>query len=273
MLSKHFDPNKSFLSLKILWLVVGVLVVISCIISGVISYNSKLYWDFSADGFNCFISLFRFPLGISALIIPIVALLAANHRSEQTKKQIELANTQNVFQNYYKHVEEFTKYVNSIESKLFFSVRKLHKYLYPYSKDGRYFLKIAVIEESEKVFKDSFKKIRDINSSDQDSFIYGEYKKIEELIISLGISKESINKFNDDWDKKYSSSRDIDNSYLKYILLSKDFFIYLDEVLNFDTTYNTSELTNKIISTKIYHNTPNVYNYYSLVCNLTDILE
>ncbi len=132
---------KSFLSLKILWLVVGVLVVISCIISGVISYNSKLYWDFSADGFNCFISLFRFPLGISALIIPIVALLAANHRSEQTKKQIELANTQNVFQNYYKHVEEFTKYVNSIESKLFFSVRKLHKYLYPYSKDGRYFFK------------------------------------------------------------------------------------------------------------------------------------
>ncbi|MDZ7660947.1 hypothetical protein [Thiohalophilus sp.] len=76
---------------------------------------------------------------MAALIIPIVALLAANHRSEQTKAQILSNNQQNIFSNYYKHIEEFEKYIETnidqtemlIEKK-----RSCHRRIYPKASKG-----------------------------------------------------------------------------------------------------------------------------------------
>ncbi|SQD77856.1 hypothetical protein [Moritella yayanosii] len=78
-----FNPEKSFLHLRIVWLAIFCLLMITGIVSLTIIYYTPLVWDLSSNGFNSFISVFRFPLGILTLIIPIVALLAANHRSEQ----------------------------------------------------------------------------------------------------------------------------------------------------------------------------------------------
>ncbi|HCH2826085.1 TPA: hypothetical protein NKS99_000652 [Vibrio parahaemolyticus] len=133
-----FDPNKSFIALPIVWWFVCIIVLIAFLLTLVIAINTPLSKDFSADGFNYFLSAFRFPLGVLALIIPIVALLAANHRSEQTKEQIRVTNLQNVFSNHYKHIEEFKKYVEGlgIESMNDLRIRKLHKKMFPNSFQG-----------------------------------------------------------------------------------------------------------------------------------------
>jgi len=137
MKSEWFDPHKSFLALKIVWVTVFVLVMMSTLIVLIIGLNSELVVDLSYSGFNHFISVFRFPLAIAALIIPVIALLAANHRSEQTKEQIRVTNSQNVFSNYYKHIEEFTKYASSRVDKEV-DLRFVHGKVYPNSSQGDY---------------------------------------------------------------------------------------------------------------------------------------
>jgi hypothetical protein len=137
MNSGLFDPHKSFLSLKIVWVSVIFLFLFSLIIGFVILANSEFVIDLSFTGFNLFIFAFKFPLAIAALIIPIVALLAANHRSEQTKEQIRVTNAQNVFSNYYKHIDEFNKYLsNRVDKEA--DLRFSHSNIYPSASEGDY---------------------------------------------------------------------------------------------------------------------------------------
>lgn len=145
MLSRSFDPHTSFLHLKIVRVTIALLVILAFFFGVTIAIKSDLIFDLSYNGFNYFIEVFRFPLGILAMIIPIVALLAANHRSEQTKEQIKLTSTQNTFSNYYKHIEEFIKYNSSVN---FGDVqgRYCHDVLFPNAKHGDYSLSIDVIE-------------------------------------------------------------------------------------------------------------------------------
>ncbi|EGR2498602.1 hypothetical protein VCSRO55_3540 [Vibrio cholerae] len=144
MKSDWFDPHKSFLSLRVVWVAVFVLTFISVTSASIIIFNSELEVDLSFHGFNLFISVFRFPLAIAALIIPIIALLAANHRSEQTKEQIRVTNAQNVFSNYYKHIEEFTKYLlNRVDKNV--DLRFAHSNVYPEASNGDYSINVQLI--------------------------------------------------------------------------------------------------------------------------------
>jgi hypothetical protein len=139
----QFDPMKSFLSLPILWVVVITFFSLATVAAGTIALNSNLELSFSYKGFNQFVTIFKVPLGILALVIPVVALLAANHRSEQTKAQIASNSEQNKFSNYFKHVEEFDKYVKAnIDSEIFAipSLRQTHRILFPNSYDGDFSL-------------------------------------------------------------------------------------------------------------------------------------
>jgi len=99
-----FDPSKSLFELKVFWFTVIFIIILALFPTFTIMLNNSLVCDLSADGWNYFVSAFKVPLGILALLIPVGALLAANHRSEQTKKQIEEANAQNIFANHYKHI-------------------------------------------------------------------------------------------------------------------------------------------------------------------------
>jgi hypothetical protein len=134
-----FNPEKSFLHLGVVWFAISFLLVASAITSGVIIYHTPLVLDLSSHGFNFFVSVFRFPLGVLTLIIPIVALLAANHRSEQTKEQIRITGVQNNFANYYKHLEEFIKYLDKQKGcENIAGSRYIHRMLYPNSQFGDY---------------------------------------------------------------------------------------------------------------------------------------
>jgi hypothetical protein len=133
-----FDPDVSFFGLKAFrwsfWGGVG----LSAICAVVIIWNSNLTWAFDYEGFDYAITVFRVPLGILATLIPVIALLAANHRSVQTQEQIRVTSANNNFSNFFRHKEEFKKFLgdNDDLKKLVLDWLKLHKFLFPNARGG-----------------------------------------------------------------------------------------------------------------------------------------
>lgn len=109
----YFDPDTSFFELKVVKFTALSFILIFLIACIIIIQNSMLWgkWNLTHSGFNNLLEYFKVPLGFLALMIPVGAVFAANHRSEQTKKQIALTHNQNLFINYYKHIEEFEKFI------------------------------------------------------------------------------------------------------------------------------------------------------------------
>jgi len=114
--SNLFNPNKSFFQLWIVRLTVVGVIGVAYWVYDLIMANGNYIECYTSACFNESVTTFKVPLAILTLLIPIIAIYAANHRSEQTKKQIELAREQNNFINYYKHLEEFEKYFEKVES-------------------------------------------------------------------------------------------------------------------------------------------------------------
>ncbi len=158
-----FDPDTSFFRLPIVWITVATIIAIAIFIGRQILTESSLYtgWAQNYQGINSALTLFKVPLGILSLLIPIGAIYAVNHRSEQARKQISITQEQNLFSNYYKHLEEFEKYVkNNLErsdkteaeknvSKSI-NIRHLHEIFYPKLRsDGDISLNQDVIDQAE----------------------------------------------------------------------------------------------------------------------------
>lgn len=155
-----FDPHITFLKLKAVVYVIATIFVLAAIVTlTIICATSGLKFNFSSEGWNSALDIFKVPLGLLAVAIPLVALLAANHRSVQSKAQMELTQSQiklshsqiqltqnnNYITNYYKHVDEFQKYLDNHHfgfgsekegrPKIVYP-RKLHKTLFPQAKMG-----------------------------------------------------------------------------------------------------------------------------------------
>ncbi|MFN3881481.1 MAG: hypothetical protein ACK4L8_08650 [Nitrincola lacisaponensis] len=139
-MNRWFDPNESFFELLIVKITFIFFISFSVLFSAVITLNSDLNVDLSYNGFNYFVVVYKVPLATLALLIPSVAVLAANHRSEQTREQIKIASNQNNFINYYKHLEEFEKYYNQHTVKFvkFKSLNHLYGCIFSKVKYGRY---------------------------------------------------------------------------------------------------------------------------------------
>lgn len=145
--SSFFDPETSFFELRIVRLTALSFILTFLMMCFLIVFMSNLWgkWDLTYLGFNNLLEYFKVPLGFLALIIPVGAVYAANHRSEQTKKQIYLTHQQNLFTNYYKHIEEFEKFSNARTENLMVNevlptsksnnslldIRAFHKALFP----------------------------------------------------------------------------------------------------------------------------------------------
>jgi len=138
----QFDPKKDFFNLKIVQVCSFGLVISSVLVCGTILYQENLSWDFSSEGFNNILSIFKVPLGILALSIPIIALLATNHRSVQSVEQIKVAEAQNNFSNSFKHLEEFNKYMEDVIKCNWLTTVKdnfaIHRKLFPNVRNGDY---------------------------------------------------------------------------------------------------------------------------------------
>ena len=79
--------------------------------------NNNFTMCFSSGCINNFFELYKFPLSILGLSVPLTAIVAALHRSEEAHLQIEETLKQNTFNNYIKHQEEFFKLLEKIELK------------------------------------------------------------------------------------------------------------------------------------------------------------
>lgn len=151
MNKNHFDPHTSFIDLPIFRKTIALSLLLTAIVCVLITINSKLESNFTFEGFNQALTIFKFPLGILAITIPIIALLAANHRSEQTKEQMRLAAENNNFSNYFKHFSEFQSYSEKrkkpTKSVIITNTRNLHIKLFPESKNGIYQASKQIIAE------------------------------------------------------------------------------------------------------------------------------
>lgn len=100
-------------------------------------------FSLTAEGFNqAFTHFFRVPLLILSASVALLALVAYNHRSEQTARSIEEQQSQNRFSNYFTHIREFSEYARTeaghsefmtkaIEEHV--TLRHVYRWLYPNS--------------------------------------------------------------------------------------------------------------------------------------------
>lgn len=80
--------------------------------------TSALDWKLNVEGLKFFfLDAMKVPGSILAFYLAVLGLIGANHRSEQTKKQISATGEQNRFSNYFKHLEEFKKHVDGLEHR------------------------------------------------------------------------------------------------------------------------------------------------------------
>lgn len=91
----------------------GLPIIISSVTFVIVLTSVPSIPDSTLTGLKYFWEIFHIPLAIASSALPLAGLVALNHRSEQTARQIELAQEQNTFTNYYKHREEFVKFINS----------------------------------------------------------------------------------------------------------------------------------------------------------------
>lgn len=138
-LKNHFsNPRRSLFRQLLLWLWVLPIGGIAIAAAAVIFIDSNVGIDFSKRGFDTFVDLYQFPLGVLAILVPVVALIASNHRSLQSAAQIELSAAQSNFSNYFQHRSEFTKYLNLADpgNKIFVNPNLVYDWAYPYARDG-----------------------------------------------------------------------------------------------------------------------------------------
>ena len=108
-------------------------------ITGAINSSTGTNWTFS--GFNTFIELFKLPIGVASVSIPLGALVASHHRSIQSARQINLQDAQNTFSNYVKHREYFGKFLedeNLLNGDSSFKAtgKSIYTALFPNSQEG-----------------------------------------------------------------------------------------------------------------------------------------
>lgn len=78
--------------------------------------DSRITINFSSGGYEKFLSLFKLPLGIWSLSIPLVAIVAHIHRTIQTASQIEATKKKNLIDGFFSHHKFFTEAVSKLPS-------------------------------------------------------------------------------------------------------------------------------------------------------------
>lgn len=122
---------------KRFWLAIFIPSIISAIVwLGIMKDNAVHWWtfDFSEKGLQLAYALFQWPLAIWATSLPLVALVASVHRSEQVAEQIHSSNAQNTFSNYFLHRDKFFEQLDRLSEELsieFRNFQNLYETLFP----------------------------------------------------------------------------------------------------------------------------------------------
>tara|TARA_R110001606_G_scaffold262006_3_gene410524 strand:+ start:1675 stop:2538 length:864 start_codon:yes stop_codon:yes gene_type:complete len=116
------DNNNPNLSQLKLFKLAYLLPTLTFAIFSVLIFHAEQLWTYdicfrSACIFNTY-EIFKIPVWLLALSLPLTGLVAAHHRSVQTSKQIDLTMENNTFSNYYKHIEHFENRYKNFEVDL-----------------------------------------------------------------------------------------------------------------------------------------------------------
>jgi hypothetical protein len=109
------------------------------VIAGCNEFDRALpIWKWNGSAYTEFLKLHKLPLGVLASLIPLLALVAANHRSVQSAANLRAQLANNAFTNYYKHLEEFQAFASGVHDEIGkdINTRVLHRNLYPHMREG-----------------------------------------------------------------------------------------------------------------------------------------
>lgn len=84
----------------------------------IISAQSLAPFCFSAHCFSNFYNIFKVPIVVAGLALPLTGIAAAIHRSYETGLQIKTTLQKNEFEGFVKHREEFTKHLQETIDKI-----------------------------------------------------------------------------------------------------------------------------------------------------------
>ncbi|CCN69778.1 hypothetical protein [Vibrio nigripulchritudo] len=191
---------RSFFRTKKYRYTLGFGIVCVCTLSGFIIYDVSQTHEFNwtKEAIKYFFTdMMEVPFKVATGFVAIITLLALEHRSQQTNKQmkltiqqIALTNQQNIFTNYYKHLEEFTAHVEDFLSNSSYfpeknrrQVRFLHGQLFPGAKEGqldtfctKYFTHVEVM---------SADLSQELQSSNLNDLLYDRIYDVSSLLVEL----------------------------------------------------------------------------------------
>lgn len=244
-----FDSNSSFLNLKSFWIPFAFILIVFLVLWAKVVVDEELVigWGKLEDFYNWF----KVPLWWLALLIPILGLLNANHKSEQTRASMAISRSQNNFSNYYKHLEEFQRYCDTLIGISFVELdklekRKLHHRLYPDAKGGDLTVDVNVLKDFQGALKDFLILMSEASQGlifDQrvrDSAI----RAHEQLLLSL--KQLDVFYFGN---KLLANNTDLTSRDYLFGLYYHYLFIY--KIFSFESNFDTDNLLSGVL-TKIY---------------------
>lgn len=251
-----FDPEKSLFDLSAVRWTALISTALSAIVFLSIISDSKLATKLDYVGFNLAVTIFKVPLGILAVGLSLIGIYGANHRSEQTKRQIErsakqidlttkqidLTRYQNNFANYYKHIEEFVKYCEKefANGQVALSrPRKSHKYLFHDVRNGEYFIAHDHVQRFECDMYTYIDLYDRFLTSDSLRTAYMISKHVELILTDFGfnISRTGKNFIIDD--QKFEI---IGEEFTSFIDFQINSFVAIDQLFQFDEGYNSPKI-------------------------------
>lgn len=135
-------PNRTLLQTPLFKILFFTPIAISLFLAFGIYHQNDIYISLKAVDIENALIAFKLPLIIMGLTIPLTALSASIHRSQQTQKQILSQQLQNQFSNHFKHLEEFKKQFTgeeiSLITELWGSSEQMHGFFYPNTHIGEY---------------------------------------------------------------------------------------------------------------------------------------
>lgn len=247
----QFHPEKSLFDLPLVRRIAWLTIIFALSLSLVIALNSGLRAQFDYAGFNHAIEVFRVPLGVLALGLSLVGICGANHRSEQTKRQIErtslqieLTRSQNDFANYYKHIEEFEKYCAKLKKPdtEVILTRNLYRKLFLKSRNGDFLISPDIVDNFNASLSKFIQLCFEIGSSDLDIYRGGIYdllqlrKNLLSQYETLQTIESSSSAFVNLDGKEYAI---FDSAYGIFFEGYRSLFNLIDAILRFDINYLT----------------------------------
>ncbi len=119
------------------WAAIGLPIAIALIVlTTIIIAEPKLTSCFTSACYAFAFQLFKIPIALLALPLPLAGIVAAYHRSIETQAQIEITIQNNTFSNYLKHRDEFGKLFDAAKPVLpianfqFGSVQRLYREIF-----------------------------------------------------------------------------------------------------------------------------------------------